>query len=137
MNSKIHLTITIGSLTLVALVLPGFALLSRAQAVVPAPDGGYLNFTTAEGTNALQNLTTGAGNTGVGWYSLFTDTTASFNTGLGVGTLLFTTRIQIPSLALQRFYSTPPVMEIRPLASARCRAIPKASRTQPSAKMRS
>ena len=46
-------------------------LLPRAQAVVPPPDGGYPNFTTAEGTNALQNLTTGAGNTGVGWRALF------------------------------------------------------------------
>ena len=35
-------------------------LLPRAQAVVPPPDGGYPNFTTAEGQNALKNLTTGA-----------------------------------------------------------------------------
>ena len=63
-------------------------LLPRAQAVVPLPDGGYPNFTTAEGTNALQSLTTGAGNTGVGWRALFADTTASFNTGLGAGALL-------------------------------------------------
>jgi hypothetical protein len=89
MNSKIHLTTTIRSLTLVALALLGFALLPRAQAVVPAPDGGYPNFTTAEGTNALQNLATGAGNTAGGWYSLFSDTTASFNTGVGAGTLVF------------------------------------------------
>jgi trimeric autotransporter adhesin len=59
------------------------------KAVVPPPDGGYPNFTTAEGTNALQNLTTGAANTAVGWFSLFGDTTASFNTGVGAGTLLF------------------------------------------------
>jgi hypothetical protein len=89
MNSKIHLTTTIRSLTLVALALLGFALLPRAQAVVPAPDGGYPNFTTAEGTNALQNLATGAGNTAGGWYSLFSDTTASFNTAVGAGTLVF------------------------------------------------
>jgi hypothetical protein len=65
------------------------ALSPKALAVVPPPDGGYPNFTTAEGTNALKNLSTGAGNTGVGWYSLFSDTTASFNTAVGVGTLLF------------------------------------------------
>jgi hypothetical protein len=70
-------------------VLLCFGLLPGVQAVVPPPDGGYPNFTTAEGTNALKNLTTGAGNTGVGWYSLFSDTTASFNTAVGVGTLLF------------------------------------------------
>ena len=65
------------------------ATLRDAQALNPPPDGGYPNFTTAEGTNALKNLTTGAANTAIGWYSLFGDTTASFNTGLGAGTLLF------------------------------------------------
>ena len=63
-------------------------LLPEARAVTPAPDGGYPAFTTAEGTQALQSLTTGAGNTGVGWRALFSDTTASFNTGLGAGALL-------------------------------------------------
>ena len=43
--------------------------------VVPAPDGGYPNFTTAEGQNALLNLTTGAGNTAVGSFSLESVTT--------------------------------------------------------------
>jgi hypothetical protein len=65
-----------------------FVFLRGAQAVTPPPDGGYPGFTTAEGTQALQNLTTGAGNTGVGWRALFADTTASFNTGLGAGALL-------------------------------------------------
>src|SRR5436190_7699935 len=59
--------------------------------VVPPPDGGYPNFTTAEGTNALKNLTTGSANTGVGWFSLSSDTTASFNTGVGAGTLALNT----------------------------------------------
>jgi hypothetical protein len=63
----------------------------QAQAVVPPPDGGYPNFTTAEGTNALKSLTTGAANTAVGWYSLFANTTASFNTATGAGALLFNT----------------------------------------------
>jgi Chaperone of endosialidase len=76
------------SLTLVSL-LTGFACLHPSKAVVPPPDGGYPNFTTAEGTDALKNLTTGAANTAVGWFSLFGDTTASFNTGVGAGTLLF------------------------------------------------
>ena len=64
-----------------------FALSPAADAIVPAPDGGYPNFTTAEGQNALQNLTTGAGNTAVGWFSLRTVTDASFNTAIGAGTL--------------------------------------------------
>ena len=63
----------------------------KVQAVVPPPDGGYPNFTTAEGQNALQSLTTGAANTAVGWYSLFGDTTGSFNTATGAGSLLFNT----------------------------------------------
>jgi trimeric autotransporter adhesin len=75
--------------TAILIALACFALLPLAQAVVPPPDGGYPNFTTAEGTNALKNLTSGAGNTGIGWFSLFSDTTASFNTAVGVGTLLF------------------------------------------------
>jgi Chaperone of endosialidase len=76
------------SLVLFAL-LTCFAPTREVEAVVPPPDGGYPNFTTAEGTNALKNLTTGAANTAVGWFSLFGDTTASFNTGVGAGTLLF------------------------------------------------
>lgn len=63
----------------------------KAQAVVPPPDGGYANFTTAEGTNALKSLTIGAANTAVGWYSLFSNTTSSFNTATGAAALLFNT----------------------------------------------
>jgi hypothetical protein len=63
----------------------------QAQAVVPPPDGGYPNFTTAEGQNALFSLTTGSANTAVGWFSLFSDTAGSFNTGVGAGALLFNT----------------------------------------------
>ena len=62
-------------------------LLPRAQAVVPPPDGGYPNFTTAEGTKALQSLTTGAANTAVGWFSLFGTSSGSFNTAVGAGAL--------------------------------------------------
>jgi Chaperone of endosialidase len=66
-------------------------LFPNAQALSPAPDGGYPNFTTAEGTNALKNLTTGAANTAVGWFSLFSNAEGSFNTATGAGTLLFNT----------------------------------------------
>jgi trimeric autotransporter adhesin len=58
-----------------------------APAVVPAPNGCYPGFTTAEGCNALNSLTSGAGNTGVGWHSLFWDSTGSYNTGIGGGAL--------------------------------------------------
>src|SRR5438046_10567038 len=62
-------------------------LLPKTQALVPAPDGCYPNFTTAEGCKALNSLTTGAGNTALGWYSLFGNSTGSFNTAVGAGAL--------------------------------------------------
>jgi hypothetical protein len=65
----------------------GFALCQPAQAVVPSPDGGYPNFTTAEGDNALKALNSGLGNTAVGTFSLFSVTTGNFNTAVGAGSL--------------------------------------------------
>jgi hypothetical protein len=76
---------------LVALVLACFAILPMAQAVVPAPDGGYPGENTAEGQNALFSLTTGAFNTAVGWLSLRSNTEGDFNTGVGAGALFFNT----------------------------------------------
>src|SRR6266545_3557653 len=76
---------------LVLFALGSLALSPMAQAVVPAPDGAYPGFNTAEGQNALKNLSTGQANTAVGWFSLFSDTTASFNTGVGAGTLALNT----------------------------------------------
>jgi hypothetical protein len=73
---------------LVAVLLGCFGLSPSAHALVPAPDGCYPGFTTAEGCAALNSLTTGAGNTGVGWRSLFLNTTGSFNTALGTGALV-------------------------------------------------
>jgi hypothetical protein len=73
----------------IAVLLSFFAFSPKTQAVVPAPDGGYPGFNTAEGTNALKNLTTGVGNAAVGWYSLFSNTDGSYNTAVGAGTLLF------------------------------------------------
>jgi trimeric autotransporter adhesin len=68
-----------------------FALLPGAKAVSPTPDGCYPNFTTAKGCDALSFLGAGAGNTGVGWRSLFSVGDANFNTGVGAGTLVFNT----------------------------------------------
>jgi len=73
----------------IALALLYFAILPKAQAVIPPPDGGYPGFNTAEGQKALFGLTTGVANTAVGWYSLFSNTDGSYNTGVGAGTLLF------------------------------------------------
>jgi len=76
------------TITTILMALGCFVFLSQIQAVSPAPDGCYPGFTTAEGCNALQNLTSGAGNTGVGWRSLFFNTTGNFNTGVGAGALI-------------------------------------------------
>src|SRR5882672_5184486 len=58
-------------------------LLPTARAVSPPPRGGYPNFTTAAGDNALQSLTAGVGNTAIGTFSLFSVTTGNANTAVG------------------------------------------------------
>jgi len=85
-----HMTTRIQSI-LIVLMLLFLGFLPQMQAVSPAPDGCYPGFTTAEGCNALKFLTTGAGNTGVGWYSLYVNTTGNYNTGVGAGTLILNT----------------------------------------------
>ena len=76
---------------LVALALGSFALCEMAQAVVPAPDGGYPGGNTAEGQNALFSLTTGGFNTAVGFLSLRGNATGQLNTAIGAGALLSNT----------------------------------------------
>jgi hypothetical protein len=80
-NQKITFTASI-------LGLGCFVFLPQMRAVSPAPDGCYPNYTTAEGCNALNSLTSGSGNTGVGWYSLYVDTIGNYNTGVGAGALV-------------------------------------------------
>src|SRR5215475_3206421 len=66
----------------------GFLALSPiAQAVVPAPDGGYPGFNTAEGQNALFSRTTGVWNTALGAFTLYSDTTGNGNTAVGINGL--------------------------------------------------
>src|SRR5256886_8063375 len=72
-------------------VLACFALSPISLAVNPPPDGGYPNRNTAEGTNALLNLTTGTGNTALGFRSLLSDTTGGRNTATGAFSLLTNT----------------------------------------------
>ena len=79
---------------LVAALLACLAPPPSAQAVSPAPDGGYPGGNTAEGQSALLNLTTGAYNTGVGLFSLLSNSGGQFNTGVGAGTLLTNTADQ-------------------------------------------
>ena len=69
------------------------ALSPSAKAVSPPPDGGYPGFNTAEGQNALLSLDTiiALANTAVGALSLQSTVDASFNTGVGAGTLSLNT----------------------------------------------
>jgi hypothetical protein len=90
--SSNHSLLTIFSsqprLSLIALTLAAFAFVQSGEAVNPPPDGGYAGANTAEGQNALLNLTTGTANTAVGFLSLSMQLKANFNTALGAGALL-------------------------------------------------
>ena len=65
----------------IAIVVTCCGLCSSVPAVTPAPDGGYPNANTAEGTDALLNLTTGTENTATGFQALFSNTTGAQNVG--------------------------------------------------------
>jgi trimeric autotransporter adhesin len=83
MNSLIQLKKT-ATVFVVGLGLAFFALSPRAQAVTPAPDGGYAGNNTAEGTQALQSLVSGAlDNTAIGFQALFRATDSLQNTATG------------------------------------------------------
>jgi hypothetical protein len=77
--------------TTIPLMIACFALSPKAQAVVPAPDGGYPGGNTAEGQNALFSLTTGGFNTANGFLALRSNTIGQFNTATGAGALLLNT----------------------------------------------
>src|SRR6266496_3845562 len=81
-------------ITALLLTFGFLAFLPKAQAVSPAPDGGYPGANTAEGQSALLSLTTGTYNTAVGIYTLKSDTTGSFNTAIGAGALVLNTSDQ-------------------------------------------
>ena len=78
-------------ITAILFALACFVLLPKLQAVSPAPDGGYANFNTAEGTDALFSLTTGVGNTALGRNAFHNDTTGQSNTASGYNALYFNT----------------------------------------------
>ncbi len=79
------------SVVALALGLLGLALSHTALALDPPPDGGYPNFNTAEGTNALFSVTAGFDNTATGFQALLSNTIGSFNTAIGYEALLSNT----------------------------------------------
>jgi Chaperone of endosialidase len=72
---------------LIVLACFGLAPSTHALLPPPPPDGGYPGNNTAEGTNALFNLTNGANNTAVGFDALISNTTGNNNTATGIGAL--------------------------------------------------
>jgi hypothetical protein len=75
---------------LIAVLIVCLASVQNAQAVSPAPDGGYSGNNTAEGQSALLSLTTGINDTAIGWFSLKSNTDGQLNTAVGSGTLYST-----------------------------------------------
>jgi hypothetical protein len=73
------------ALLLIPLVLACFGLLPHVQAASKV--GCFPNFTTAIGCDALTSVNGGIGNTGLGWFALFVNSTGNYNTALGVGAL--------------------------------------------------
>ena len=76
------------AVVLIPFLLACFALSPRAQAVTPAPDGGYPNGNTAEGDNSLFSLTSGTNNTALGSNALLSETSGRDNTATGASALL-------------------------------------------------
>ena len=72
-----------GMLMTIVLLLGCIELSPIAQAVSPPPDGGYGGNNTAEGTEALFNLSTGVWNSAVGYRALYRDATGIRNTAVG------------------------------------------------------
>ncbi len=78
------------AIVLFLFTLACFALSPTARAVDPPPDGGYPGDNTAEGDNALFNLTSGLDNTAIGFEALFSNN-SNVNTAIGAFVLLSNT----------------------------------------------
>ena len=96
------------ALLLIPLVFACFALPNRAQAVNPPPDGGYPGANTADGDNALLNLTSGTFNTAVGFASLGSNTEGNLNTAIGAAALVFNTADRNTAIGAAALLATPP-----------------------------
>jgi hypothetical protein len=88
---QINITTRAFRITAVLAVLAVFAFSGApiCKAVTPAPDGGYANGNTAEGTSALFSLGSGSNNTALGFQALYADSSGSSNTAVGWNALRF------------------------------------------------
>jgi hypothetical protein len=68
--------------------LPVMRMNAAPKRAPATPTTAVAGFNTADGDQALFNITTGVANTAIGWRSLFSNTDGSFNTGVGAGTLV-------------------------------------------------
>lgn len=84
MNRSINIAIRALVLALLGMCL---AFSPSARAITPAPDGGYPNGVTAEGTQALFSLSTGVWDTALGYQTLFNNAGGGSNTAAGVRSL--------------------------------------------------
>jgi hypothetical protein len=71
-----------------------FGLPQRTQAIVLAPDDGYVSRNTAEGETALLSLAVSSCNTAIGLFSLSRNTGGNFNAAIGAGALLDNTSVE-------------------------------------------
>jgi hypothetical protein len=83
-----NLLIRLKTILAILVTLACFGLSPVGRAVNPPPDGGYPNGNTAEGADALFNVTTGGANTATGSDALYNNTTGSHNTAIGNFALL-------------------------------------------------
>jgi hypothetical protein len=83
---------TIKNLICLAFALLAFACFALApQARATCQDACLTGFNTVQGDDGFNLLTTGDGNTGLGWRVLFSVGAGSFNTGVGAGALVLNT----------------------------------------------
>ena len=86
MNNQINHAIKSKYLACVATVLVSIIFWPQAEAVTPAPDGGYPVRNTAEGQDALfswPSTTLDGENTAIGFEALYNDTNGVYNTAIG------------------------------------------------------
>src|SRR5690349_10530649 len=78
-------------ISLIVALIMSLGFLPMAHSVSPPPDGGYPDFNTAEGDDALLSLTNGSSNTAIGFNALFHNTAGDANTAVGFRSLFFNT----------------------------------------------